>query len=52
MKKARSSLVLLLLAALTVKVLWDVVEPMIPYLIAALAVVLIIGFIYHRITRW
>ena len=52
MKKARSWLVTLLLAAFAVKVVWWVVAPLIPYLVSALVVVVVMGFIYHRMTRW
>ncbi len=52
MKKARSLLVTLLLGALTVRVLWWTVEPLIPYLVGSLIVVLVLGVIYHRMTRW
>ncbi|HEV2639398.1 MAG TPA: hypothetical protein VGX23_29945 [Actinocrinis sp.] len=45
-------LVTLLLAAFAVKVVWWVVAPLVPYLIAALIVVVVMGFIYHRMTRW
>ena len=52
MRKARSLLVTLLLGAVTVRVLWWAVEPFIPYLVSGLIVVLVLGFIYHRMTRW
>ncbi|WP_159766064.1 hypothetical protein [Streptomyces sp. HM190] len=52
MKKARSFLLLLLLAAFTIRVLWLAVEPLVPYVVSTLAIVLVLGFIYHRMTRW
>lgn len=52
MKKARSWLVTLLLGALAIKVVWWVVAPLVPYLISGLVVVVAMGFIYHRMTRW
>ena len=52
MRKARALLVTLVLAALAVKVAWWVVAPMVPYLIGALIVVVVMGFIYHRMTKW
>ncbi|MGC5342222.1 hypothetical protein ACPXCF_04935 [Streptomyces sp. DT171] len=52
MKKARSYLLTLLLAALTIRVLWWVVEPFIPYMIGMLAIVMVLGFVYYRMTRW
>ncbi len=51
-RKTRSLLLTLLLGAFTVKVLWWVVAPFIPYLVSLLAVVLVLGFIYYRMTRW
>ncbi|MGW3287530.1 hypothetical protein ACWDR3_23140 [Streptomyces sp. NPDC001002] len=52
MRKTRSLLLTLLLAAFTVKVLWWVVAPFIPYLVSLLAIVMVLGFIYYRMTRW
>lgn len=52
MRKARSVLVTLLLAAITVRVLWWVLEPLVPFILSALVVVLALGFVYYRITRW
>lgn len=52
MRKVRSWLVTLLMAAVVIRVLWWSVEPLIPYLIGALALVTGIGFVYYRITRW
>ena len=51
-RKARSLLLTLLLGAFTVKVLWWVVAPFIPYLVSLLAIVMVLGFIYYRMTRW
>lgn len=52
MKKARSILLTLLLAALTFRVLWWAVQPLVPYLVSATAIVLVLGFIYYRMTKW
>lgn len=52
MAKARNFLLLLLLAAFTIRVLWLVVEPLLPFVVSGLAVLLVLGFIYHRMTRW
>lgn len=52
MRKTRAWLVTVLLAAFAVKAVWWVVAPMMPYLIGALVVVVVMGFIYHRMTRW
>ncbi|MEU8625455.1 hypothetical protein [Streptomyces sp. NPDC048669] len=52
MKKARNYLLLLLLAAFAVHTLWLAIAPLVPYIIAALVVVLIVGFLYYRSTRW
>jgi hypothetical protein len=52
MAKARNFLLMLLLAALTIRVLWLAVEPLLPFVVSGLAVLLVLGFIYHRMTRW
>ncbi|GAA2049033.1 hypothetical protein GCM10009839_63530 [Catenulispora yoronensis] len=52
MRKARSILATLLLAAVTIHVLWIAVAPLVPYLVSSFVVVLVLGFIYHRMTRW
>ena len=52
MKKARSLLLTLLLGAVTIRVLWWAVSPLVPYLVSATAIVLVLGFIYYRMTRW
>ena len=52
MAKARNILVMLLLAAFTIRVLWLAIAPLVPYVVSALAIVLVLGFIYHRMTRW
>ncbi len=52
MKKARSFLFTLLLAAITIRVLWLAIEPLIPYVVSALAIVMVLGFVYYRMTRW
>lgn len=52
MKKARAILATLLLAAITIHVLWIAVAPLVPYLISSFVVVMVLGFIYYRMTRW
>lgn len=52
MKKARSYLLLLLLAAFTIHMLWLAIAPLVPYLVSSLAIVLVLGFIYYRMTKW
>ncbi|WP_159054653.1 hypothetical protein [Streptomyces dysideae] len=52
MGKARNFLLLLLLAALTIRVAWLAVEPLLPYVVSGLAIVLVMGFVYYRMTRW
>ncbi|EKX60628.1 hypothetical protein [Streptomyces ipomoeae] len=52
MHKARSFLFTLLLAAFTIRVLWLAVEPLIPYVVSSLAILLVLGFVYYRFTRW
>ncbi|MEU6757571.1 hypothetical protein [Streptomyces sp. NPDC046685] len=52
MKKVRGVLFTLLLAAVTVRVMWLAIEPLVPYLVSVTAVVLVLGFIYYRMTRW
>lgn len=52
MRKARAALFTLLLAAFTIHMLWIAVAPLVPYLVASTVVVLVLGFVYHRFTRW
>ncbi len=52
MRKARSFLLTLLLAAFTIHVLWLAIQPLIPYVVSALAILLVLGFVYYRMTRW
>lgn len=52
MGKVRNFLLLLLLAAFTIRVAWLAVEPMLPYVVSGLAIVLVMGFVYYRMTRW
>jgi len=51
-RKLRAILFTLLLGAITVHVMWVAIAPLVPYIISALVVVLILGSIYHRFTRW
>jgi hypothetical protein len=50
--KVRNLLLLLLLAAFTIRVAWLAVEPLLPYVVSGLAIVLVMGFVYYKITRW
>ncbi|WP_431774212.1 hypothetical protein [Streptomyces cucumeris] len=52
MKKIRSWLVLALLAVLAIRLLWALVAPLIPVLVAALVLVTGVGYLYHRSSRW
>ncbi|MFC8080349.1 hypothetical protein ACFUN8_33015 [Streptomyces sp. NPDC057307] len=52
MKKARNFLLLLLLAALTIQALSMALLPLVPYIVSALAIVLVMGFVYYKMTRW
>ncbi|MFE0365394.1 hypothetical protein [Streptomyces griseoaurantiacus] len=52
MKKARSFLLLLLLVAFTIHMAWLAIAPLIPYIVSGLAVVMVMGFVYYRMTRW
>ncbi|WP_406391366.1 hypothetical protein OG806_08250 [Streptomyces sp. NBC_00882] len=52
MKKIRAWLVLALLGALAIRVLWWAVEPLVPLLAGALVVLVVIGALYHRASRW
>ncbi|MFC8852943.1 hypothetical protein ACFT5D_07805 [Streptomyces sp. NPDC057144] len=52
MKKARTFLLTLLLFAFTVRVLWWTIGPLLPFIVSGAAVVLVLGFVYYRVTRW
>ncbi|MFI0800875.1 hypothetical protein SAMN04489729_5517 [Amycolatopsis lurida] len=52
MKTVRNWLVIALLAVVMLNLLVDAVEPFVPYLIVGLVVVLLLGFIYYRRSRW
>ncbi|MEW2227234.1 hypothetical protein AB0943_19475 [Streptomyces sp. NPDC007044] len=45
-------MLLLLLAAFTIHMLWLAIAPLVPYLVSGLAIVLVLGFIYYRMTKW
>jgi len=51
-KKLRDWLVMALLTAFTVRVVWWAIEPLLPYVVSALVLVLVLGFIYFRMFRW
>lgn len=50
--RLRAWLVTALLLAVTIRVLWWTVEPMVPYLITGLVLVTILGFMWYRATKW
>lgn len=56
MKRVRSTLLLALLAAVTLRVVWwaiqPIVEGLIPYLVVAIVLVAIGGALYYRTRRW
>ncbi|MEC3978146.1 cytochrome b6-f complex subunit PetG [Amycolatopsis sp. H20-H5] len=41
-----------LLLAVTARVLWWTVEPLVPYLVVGLVLVTIAGLLYYRKSRW
>ena len=45
-------MVTLLLGAFAVRAVWWAIAPFVPYLVSALAIVLVLGFIYYRMTKW
>jgi membrane protein YdbS with pleckstrin-like domain len=45
-------LAVVLLGALTVRVVWWTVAPLVPYLVSAFVIVTVVGFVYYRMTRW
>ena len=51
-RKVRAGRVTAILFAVTVRIMWWTVEPLLPFLLGVLAVVLVIGFVYYRMTRW
>lgn len=51
-RRLRAGLVTALLLAITIRVLWWSIEPMVPYLIVGLVLVTIGGFVYYRKTKW
>ncbi|MBP2322628.1 hypothetical protein JOF56_003013 [Kibdelosporangium banguiense] len=52
MKRLRAGLVTAVLVAVTIQILWWTVEPLLPYLLLGLVLVVIFGTIYYRSTRW
>jgi hypothetical protein len=50
-KKVQAVLVTVLLVAVTVRVLWFVVEPLLPYVLVGLVLVTIFGFMFYRVWR-
>jgi hypothetical protein len=52
MKKLRSILVMAIMVAVTIRILWWGVEPLLPYLIVALFLVFIMGVVIFRSVRW
>lgn len=51
-KKFRAGLVTALLLAVTIRVLWWSITPLIPYLVVGLVLITITGFMYYRTRRW
>jgi hypothetical protein len=51
-RKFRAGLVTAILFAVTVQIMWWTVEPLLPLLLGVLAVVLVLGFVYYRMTKW
>jgi hypothetical protein len=51
-RKARTWLINILLLALVLRVVLWAIEPLIPYVATALALVMIIGFITYRLLKW
>jgi hypothetical protein len=45
-------LVTAILFAVTIRVLWWSVEPMLPYLLMGITIITVIGFVWFRSTRW
>ncbi|ROP38986.1 hypothetical protein EDD40_4354 [Saccharothrix texasensis] len=41
-----------ILFAVTIRLLWWSVEPLVPYIVVGLFIVTIIGFVWFRSTRW
>lgn len=52
MKRVQAWLIAAILFVLLVKLLWWVVQPMIPLLVIIAALVWIFGFIFNRRRRW
>lgn len=50
-RKIQAGLVTLLLLAVTVRVLWSVIEPLLSYIIVGLVLVTIFGVMYYRVWR-
>lgn len=51
MRQVRTGLLLVLLTAVTAYVVWNVVEPMLPYVLVGLLLVWLYGFLWYR-RRW
>ena len=52
MRKLRAGLWTALLLVIVVYGLWIVIQPFIPFIIVALVMVMILGAVWHRSTRW
>jgi hypothetical protein len=51
-RHARGVLFVILLTALVVKVVWWVLQPMLPYVLVGLVIVWIFAFVIRRGRRW
>jgi len=51
-KRARNSLLMVLLLAFAIRAMWWAIAPMVPIALGFLVLVLIVGTLYHRKSRW
>ena len=52
MKRARDGLLLIVLAALAVQLIWHALAPLLPWASAFLVLIMIVGALYYRKSRW
>jgi hypothetical protein len=48
MRRARAFFITLIIAAIAVRLVWDAIAPLIPYSIAGLGIVAVLGALYYR----